>query len=120
MIRRHIAPFAPGDLLTAGRLNQLVDVANTISQVLPPRQIEPPAEAEYSTDDQTARDSEVLDAVVGEPEAEEWTFLAAETATERLEDDTDSSVYIDITRTTAVRVQTADGRTVRIPLEAEA
>lgn len=52
-----------------------------------------------------------------QPASEVWTFVTKTVATERIEDATDSSIYIDVERTTSVTVRKPDGNTVLIEFE---
>ncbi len=100
MSRAALRDWKKGDPLSAGHLQEAVEGVRDVGRRL------------LQIDDIAASpdDDEVLD--------ETWVFVSSETRTERIEDASDASIYIDVTRTSSVTVQRPDSTIVLIQLEA--
>jgi hypothetical protein len=89
-----------GDPLTARRFNRITTAIREV-------QVKSVAQAPESVD---------LDAA--EPVADiTWSFVSKTTATERIEDADDDTIFIDVERTLSVVVRTPDGLSIKIELE---
>lgn len=111
MIKTNLRNWTPGAPLTARQLQEGVTSIRELQRTqFPSAADEGSAEADSSSADPNDID------VLGRP-PERWRFVRAETVTERIEDATDSSIYIDVERKTSVTVEKPDGGLVIIEFE---
>ncbi len=122
MTVERITVWRPGEPLKATRLNETVDRVNQLSGALPKAaRGRADTAAAFGTGDgveAAATDDNAGTAVDGVVSADEiWTFVAAETRTERVEDSEDETIYVDVDITTSVTVRKPDGTQIKIELE---
>lgn len=103
---REVQRWQAGEPLTARRLNESVDAIRDLQAAARPKDggTNSPSEVDTDNEEQAAVN-------------EVWTFVSAQTTTVRIEDESDSSIYVDVEKSTSVTVRRPDGTTVRIELE---
>lgn len=121
--------YRSGSPILAERLNQPLTVIEGLTQSVRPTRENPgnaalisaPTTTDNALIDDDASTSQVDLATNPDGDistSETWRFVSKTTRTERIEDDDNSDIYLDVVVTTSVTVQKPNGQQVIIQLEA--
>lgn len=112
---RIIPRVKAGDELRTEVFNRSIDVLNKQGKVEPP---EPSPGLTPDSEGDAAEIDAAPDEQTPAPTGAIWAFVSKTTRTERIEDDDDATVFVDVLVTTSVTVRGPDSEVMTIQLEA--